>query len=227
MYLKLNTYAINLVMNNGGLFTSIHSKTFFKTHAIITHYNALYTPQKNPVSERGNCSTSKKVCALLKYTKLPDPLWGEAVVTAVSYENISPLKRDKLRAYTLWHNRSLDYAHLWIPGLEYGDTYAPTGTMATFQLILSLGVTNHWQIHHMNAKTVFLDSILTEDIYLRPPVWNYLHQNDWTFLIQVHVDHMTIVSTDVSRFKKIIGRQYEMENLGVLQHILGIEAMRS
>ncbi|MBW0530298.1 hypothetical protein O181_070013 [Austropuccinia psidii MF-1] len=56
-----------------------------------------------------------------------------------------------------------------IPGLEYSDTYAPTGAMATLRLILSLGVTRNWHIHHMDAKTAFLNSPLTEDIYLRPP----------------------------------------------------------
>ncbi|MBW0461420.1 hypothetical protein O181_001135 [Austropuccinia psidii MF-1] len=56
-----------------------------------------------------------------------------------------------------------------IPGLEYGYTYTMTGAMATLRLILSLGDTNDWRIHHMDAKTSFLNSTLTEDIYLRPP----------------------------------------------------------
>ena len=64
-----------------------------------------------------------------------------------------------------------------IPGLGYGDTYSLTGAMATLRLILSLGDTNDWKIHNMDAKTAFSNSTLTEDIYLRPPVWNYLHQN--------------------------------------------------
>ncbi|MBW0461419.1 hypothetical protein O181_001134 [Austropuccinia psidii MF-1] len=38
---------------------------------------------------------------------------------------------------------------------------------------------------------------------------------------------MNIVSTNVSRFKKLIGQRYEMENLCELQHILGIKAVRS
>ncbi|MBW0557145.1 hypothetical protein O181_096860 [Austropuccinia psidii MF-1] len=56
-----------------------------------------------------------------------------------------------------------------IAALEYSDTYAPTGAMATLWLILSLAVTHDWHIHHMDAKTAFLNSTLTEDINLRPP----------------------------------------------------------
>ncbi|MBW0534299.1 hypothetical protein O181_074014 [Austropuccinia psidii MF-1] len=42
-----------------------------------------------------------------------------------------------------------------IPGIESGDTHAPTGAMATLQLILSREFTNDWKIHHMDAKTAF------------------------------------------------------------------------
>ncbi|MBW0538867.1 hypothetical protein O181_078582 [Austropuccinia psidii MF-1] len=554
VYLKFKTYPLNVVMDNGGEFTSNCFKNYFLTHGIVPHYTAPYTPQQNPISERGNCSTAEKARTLLKHAKLPNTLWGEAVVTAVLYENILPLRRNVLPAYTLWHGTPFDYSRLrvfgcqvfinipteqrtgkfsdtstpgillgyqlgqknwrvlltnmsikythdiifhetifpgcdffnllssvggdlsssmvpsstdnsfsgapaetlsdiqtpieavmpsplaappsspspvidlaeesssparrpgwdivlqplrqkaindisssissdniiehkrkqtkpsfvnhivnelnkdvsaitrsdaelfalalpdvppttfrqalnsadsqqwllaiqaekqslekkgvwevvsppsnvhllnsvWvfkrvfdgdgnlikhkarlcakgcsqIPGLEYGDTYAPTGAMATLRLILSVGVTRNWHIHHMDAKTAFLNSNLTEDLYLRPPAglelspgkcyqlkksiyglkqsprcWYqelisffnskhftpsaadtclFISQNkNWPCLVHVHVDDMTIVSPDVSRFKKLIGQRYEMEDLGELKHILGIKAVQS
>ncbi|MBW0502460.1 hypothetical protein O181_042175 [Austropuccinia psidii MF-1] len=522
MYLKFKTYPINVVMDNGGEFISTRFKTFFQSHGIIPHYTAPYTPQQNPFAERGNRSTTEKARALLKHAELPDFLWGEAVVTAVFYENILPLKRKTLAAYTLWHNRSFDYDRLrvfgcrafvhipreqrrgkfsdtsvagillgyqigqknwrvllpnmsvkyshdvvfhedvfpghaffnlapsmspgvsssteisppcnvspvessgispapdndvsnrssstvpasplspgghldeppastavrpgwdivvqplhqkaphdvsssissdnillhkrhrktpaftnhvvddintnltlcrlveaapvayalpdvppktyqqalvsadskqwlmaihlekqslekknvwevvstppnvhllntvWvfkrvfdgdgnlvkhkarlcaqgssqIPGIEYGDTYAPTGAMATLRLILSVGLTHAWQIHHMDAKTAFLNSTLTKNLYLRPPAGLPLSEGKcyrlkksiyglkqsprcWPCLVHVHVDDMTIVSPNVSRFKKLITQRYEMEDLGPLQHILGVKAVRS
>ncbi|MBW0502459.1 hypothetical protein O181_042174 [Austropuccinia psidii MF-1] len=547
MYLKFKTYPINVVMDNGGEFISTRFKTFFQSHGIIPHYTAPYTPQQNPFAERGNRSTTEKARALLKHAELPDFLWGEAVVTAVLYKNILPLKRKIPAAYTLWHCRSFDYDRLrvfgccafvhipkeqrqgkfsdtlvagillgyqigqknwrlllpnmsvkyshdvvfhedvfpghaffklvlpmspgvsslidipppcnvspversgvspapddvvsnqgssplspgghldessasttvrpgwdivvqplhqkaphdvsssissdnillhkqhrknpaftnhvvddintnltlcglveaapvayalpdvppktyqqalvsadsqqwlmaiylekqslekkkvwevvstppnvhllntvWffkrvfdgdgnlvkhkarlcaqgssqIPGIEYGDTYAPTGAMATLRLILSVGLTHAWQIHHMDAKTAFLNSTLSENIYLWPPAglalsadkcyclkksiyglkqsprcWYqelvsffksidfipssvdgclFISKNKgWPCLVHVHVDDMTIVSPDVSRFKKLITQRYEMEDLGPLQHILGVKAVRS
>ncbi|MBW0560748.1 hypothetical protein O181_100463 [Austropuccinia psidii MF-1] len=56
-----------------------------------------------------------------------------------------------------------------IPGLQYGDTYAPTRAMATLRLILLVGLTHSWKIHHMDTKTAFLNSTLSEDIYLWTP----------------------------------------------------------
>ncbi|MBW0485362.1 hypothetical protein O181_025077 [Austropuccinia psidii MF-1] len=47
-------------MDNGREFTSICFQTSFQTHGIIPHYTAPYTPQKNPVAERGNNSTTEK-----------------------------------------------------------------------------------------------------------------------------------------------------------------------
>ncbi|MBW0484285.1 hypothetical protein O181_024000 [Austropuccinia psidii MF-1] len=125
----------------------------------------------------------------------------------------------------------------------------------------------------MDAKTAFLNSPLTEDIYLRPPAglelspgkcyrlkksiyglkqsprcwyqelasfFKSIHfapsaadaclfvsrSKDWPCFVHVHVDDMTIVSPDVSRFKKLISQRYEMEDLGELKHILGIKAER-
>ena len=52
---------------------------------------APYTPQQNSVAERGNCTTSEKAQALLKEANLTLELWGEAVLTVVFYENITPV----------------------------------------------------------------------------------------------------------------------------------------
>ncbi|MBW0484286.1 hypothetical protein O181_024001 [Austropuccinia psidii MF-1] len=118
VYLKFKTYPLNIVMDNGGEFTSTCFKTYFLTHGIVPHYTAPYTPQQNPIAERGNRSTAEKARALLKHAKLPNTFWGEAVVTAVLYENILPLRRNVLPAYTLWHRTSFDYARLRVFGCQ-------------------------------------------------------------------------------------------------------------
>ncbi|MBW0485269.1 hypothetical protein O181_024984 [Austropuccinia psidii MF-1] len=159
-----------------------------------------------------------------------------------------------------------------IPGLEYCNTYAPTGAMAALRLILLVGLTHAWKIHHMDAKTAFLNSTLSEDIYLWPaaglalsagkcyhlkksiyglkqspqcwyqelvPFFKSIDfipssvdgclfiskKKGWPCLVHVHVDDMTIVSPNVSCFKKLITRCYEMKDLGPLQHTLGVKAV--
>ncbi|MBW0537286.1 hypothetical protein O181_077001 [Austropuccinia psidii MF-1] len=41
--------------------------------------------------------------------------------------------------------------------------------MATLRLILTIGISNAWEIHQMDAKTAFLNSMLNEVIYLQSP----------------------------------------------------------
>jgi transposase InsO family protein len=83
----------NVVTDGGGEFCSKAFDEFYQSTGIIHHVTAPYTPQQNSIAERGNRTTSEKARALLKQASLPSSLWGEAVVTAVLYENITPMKR--------------------------------------------------------------------------------------------------------------------------------------
>ncbi|MBW0556447.1 hypothetical protein O181_096162 [Austropuccinia psidii MF-1] len=54
--------------------------------------SALYTPEKNPFSKRGNQTTVNKSRCLLKDSGLSLSYWGEAANTAVYLENLTPNK---------------------------------------------------------------------------------------------------------------------------------------
>ncbi|MBW0517976.1 hypothetical protein O181_057691 [Austropuccinia psidii MF-1] len=160
-----------------------------------------------------------------------------------------------------------------IEGIEYEETCAPTGAMVTLRLLLTIGISNGWEVHQMDAKTAFLNSNLDEVIYLRSPLGLQLgpgkcyclkksiyglqqsprcwykelvsffkkvnfsvsltdsclfisNNKEWPCLVHVHVDDMTIVSPDVSKFKTLISLAYDMEDLGPIKHILGIKVTR-
>ncbi|MBW0531029.1 hypothetical protein O181_070744 [Austropuccinia psidii MF-1] len=51
---------------------------------------SLYTPQQNPVAERGDKTTINMARCLLKDSGLPLSYWEEAVNTAVYLENLTP-----------------------------------------------------------------------------------------------------------------------------------------
>ncbi|MBW0572589.1 hypothetical protein O181_112304 [Austropuccinia psidii MF-1] len=57
-----------------------------------------------------------------------------------------------------------------IEGIEYEETYAPTGAMVTLRLLLTIGISNGWKVHQMDAKAAFFNSNLDEVIYLRSPL---------------------------------------------------------
>ncbi|KAI7955751.1 hypothetical protein MJO29_007150 [Puccinia striiformis f. sp. tritici] len=94
----------NVVTDGGGEFCSKEFEEFYQNTGIIHHVTAPYTPQQNSIAERGNCTTSEKARAMLKQANLPAFLWGEAVSTAVLYENITPMKHLKWTTpHELWY----------------------------------------------------------------------------------------------------------------------------
>ncbi|PLW17598.1 hypothetical protein PCASD_17644 [Puccinia coronata f. sp. avenae] len=103
----------NVVTDGGGEFCSAEFEKFYAEQGIVHHITAPYTPQKNSIAERGNRTTSEKARSLLKQANLPSSLWGEEVITAVFYENITPMKRLKWRsAYEVWFGKPFDYSRL-------------------------------------------------------------------------------------------------------------------
>ncbi|PLW40465.1 hypothetical protein PCANC_09340 [Puccinia coronata f. sp. avenae] len=103
----------NVVTDRGGEFCSAEFEQFYAEQGIIHHVTAPYTPQQNSIAERGNQTTSEKARALLKQAQLPSTLWGEAVITAVFYENITPMKRLKWKSpHEIWYGKPFDYSRL-------------------------------------------------------------------------------------------------------------------
>ncbi|PLW35536.1 hypothetical protein PCASD_14356 [Puccinia coronata f. sp. avenae] len=103
----------NVVTEGGGEFCSAEFEKFYAEQGIVHHITAPYTPQKNSIAERGNRTTSEKARSLLKQANLPSSLWGEEVITAVFYENITPMKRLKWRsAYEVWFGKPFGYSRL-------------------------------------------------------------------------------------------------------------------
>jgi hypothetical protein len=56
-----------------------------------------------------------------------------------------------------------------VEGINYAETYAPTGRPTSLQALLSMGVVNGLDIHQMDVKNAFLNGKLDESIYLRAP----------------------------------------------------------
>ncbi|PLW08754.1 hypothetical protein PCANC_21880 [Puccinia coronata f. sp. avenae] len=69
----------NVVTDGGGEFNSNEFKQFLSDKGVTVHISAPYTPQQNPVAERGNRTTTEKARTLLKQAKLSHSLWGHAL----------------------------------------------------------------------------------------------------------------------------------------------------
>ena len=102
-----------MVNDNGGEYLSTEFSKFVEVHGIQIHLTAPYTPQQNPVSERGMRTTAEKARAMLKHAGLPTKFWAEAVTTAVYLENITPMaSRGFISPYELWYEKPPSCSHL-------------------------------------------------------------------------------------------------------------------
>jgi hypothetical protein len=54
-------------------------------------------------------------------------------------------------------------------GIDYDQTFSPTGKPSSLQAIIALATKNNWVIEQMDAVAAFLNSDLKEEIYLEQP----------------------------------------------------------
>jgi hypothetical protein len=57
-----------------------------------------------------------------------------------------------------------------VPGIDFGETYAPVSKLATLRLLLSIAAEEGWDIDHMDVVTAFLNpEINNKEIYMAMP----------------------------------------------------------
>lgn len=106
-----------LVNDNGREYLSNNFSKFLCEHGIAMHLTAPYTPQQNPVAERGNRTIVEKARAMLKHAGLPASFWAEAVTTTVYLENHTPIAScNFLSPFELWFGKKPNYDHLKVFG---------------------------------------------------------------------------------------------------------------
>jgi hypothetical protein len=53
-----------------------------------------------------------------------------------------------------------------IQGIDYDETFSPVAQFESLRLILALAMLEDWEIHQMDIKSVFLNGLLEEEIYM-------------------------------------------------------------
>lgn len=56
-----------------------------------------------------------------------------------------------------------------VPGIDYGDTFAPVARHDTVRLLIALAAQNKWKIFHLDIKSAFLNGNLEEEIFVEQP----------------------------------------------------------
>lgn len=56
-----------------------------------------------------------------------------------------------------------------VPGVDYSETFSPTGKPASFRVLIALAAANGYSVHQMDAVAAFLNNKCTEELYLELP----------------------------------------------------------
>ncbi|PLW49743.1 hypothetical protein PCASD_01561 [Puccinia coronata f. sp. avenae] len=102
----------------------------------------------------------------LSVWKVVDITLGEELLNTVW---IFRRKFDENGALNKYKARLCAAGNFQVEGINYSETYAPTGRPTALRTILSKGAAEGLLIHQMDVKNAFLNGNLDKTIYLRPP----------------------------------------------------------
>jgi hypothetical protein len=87
---------------------------------------------------------------------------------AITLKWVFKLKRDEAKAIVKHKARLVERGFVQQEGIDYDDAFAPVAQMESVRL-LALAAQEGWGVHHMDAKSVFLNDDLKEEVYVHQP----------------------------------------------------------
>lgn len=103
--------------DRGGEFCSNEFVAFCEKNGVNRHLTAPYSPQQNGVVERRNRTLLEMTRSILKHMKVPNFLWGEAVIHSTYLINrISTKTLDGKTPYEALRSKTPNIAHLKVFG---------------------------------------------------------------------------------------------------------------
>lgn len=98
--------------DNGREYLTKEIESFFEEKGIRHQLTMPYTPQQNGVAERLNRTLLDKARPMLSEAGLPLRYWGEAIITANTLRNYSPVTGKDKTPWELFYGNKPDLSHL-------------------------------------------------------------------------------------------------------------------
>jgi hypothetical protein len=119
---------------------------------------------KEAEAEEKRSLKAKRVMRRIRRSKVP---LGKKTITCRWAYDIKR-KDGKVERYKA---RLVARGFLQRAGLDYGETFAPTPSLASIRLVVALALQHGLKLHHQDVKTAFLEAKLPpeERIYIEPP----------------------------------------------------------
>ncbi|GJX43399.1 ribonuclease H-like domain-containing protein [Tanacetum coccineum] len=104
-------------------------------------------------------------------------------------------------------------------GVDFDETFSPVVKSATVRTVLSLVVSRKWPIHQLDVKNGYLNSDLSETVYIhQPPGFVDNRYPHHVYLLQRSLYGLK----QVPRFSGSLNNKFDMTDLGAPNYFLGI-----
>jgi hypothetical protein len=106
-------------------------------------------------------------------------------ITPIPCKWVFDVKTDETGKIVRWKARLVAQGNWQIPGLDFGETFAPVASQVTRRVFFAMGAEQDWEIHQVDVKTAFLHGTVDEELYmLQPPGFHSGKENEVCKLVK-------------------------------------------
>jgi hypothetical protein len=160
-----------------------------RTHSMITRsLNNIYKPKQFHVVTKHPLPHAIEPSCVSQ--ALGDPRWRQAMFAElttlirhgiwtlisppkhchpINYKWVFQVKRNADGTIDRFKARLVAKGFNQHPGLDYKETFSPVVKLATIQSVLTIVLTQGWQLRQLDVNNAFLHGLLNEDVYMVQP----------------------------------------------------------
>ncbi|CAL9018208.1 unnamed protein product, partial [Prunus brigantina] len=118
------------------------------------------------------------------------------------------------------------------PGIDYNETFAPVARLDTIRTLIALAAQKGWKLFQLDVKSAFLNGVLEEEVYTEQPEgFEVKTASHKVYKLKKALYGLKqaprACNALLSEFKRDMMQKYEMTDLGLLHHFLGMGVLQT